>query len=321
MELFLLFIPLALLAGFALDGGSNDDGKGDNGGDGGGDGGSQTEIDGTTSDPEVLRGTVGSDLIDGGAGNDLIFGDRGSDRILGGDGDDVLLGEGRNDTIEGGAGSDLILGGRDDDSLRGGDDDDLLIGGAGDDTLMGDAGDDVLIGSSGADQLFGGAGSDLLSGLDPREAFPIGQVVFLDRPDVDEILQDRFGTDARTEFGDRVDAGRLSADDNAAPDLLSGGGGRDFLLGDSGDTLTGGGGDDDFAAVFTPGAAPLTITDFDPLAETIQILSEGTGAGVLSIIDGTGGAEVRVDGEVVAFLQAVQASQIASGSVTVQRLA
>ncbi|PDT30769.1 hypothetical protein CO660_05330 [Rhizobium sp. L9] len=74
------------------------------------------------SDPVLLVGLSGDDVIHAGSGNDYLYGGTGGDKLFGGDGDDYLAGNSYSDKLFGEAGSDYILGGADDD---------ILIGGAG----------------------------------------------------------------------------------------------------------------------------------------------------------------------------------------------
>lgn len=69
------------------------------------------------SDPHVIRGGPGNDLLRGGAGNDVIYGGAGNDRIYGGSGKDVIYGGPGNDVIFGGPGNDVIYGGPGNDRI------------------------------------------------------------------------------------------------------------------------------------------------------------------------------------------------------------
>ena len=98
---------------------------------------------------EVLSGDDGNDLIVAAAGADVLIGDKGYDTLWGGDGDDTLIGDSAELSPE--DGDDALAGGGDDDDLFGGAGDDVLVGGNGDDRLAGGAGDDTLTGGAGAD--------------------------------------------------------------------------------------------------------------------------------------------------------------------------
>jgi hypothetical protein len=84
-------------------------------------------VDGTAG-ADVLRGTLGPDVVCGHGGDDVIRGAAGNDRLLGGAGDDHL---------GGGNGNDLLFGGLGDDQLRGGPGRDALVGGRGADSCQG----------------------------------------------------------------------------------------------------------------------------------------------------------------------------------------
>jgi uncharacterized protein len=88
-----------------------------------------------TDGPDVITGTIKSDVIMGLGGADLIRGANAEDVICGGAGDDTLRGENSPDVLLGGFG------------------DDVLFGGNGDDVLIGGPGEDVLVGGDGVDQI------------------------------------------------------------------------------------------------------------------------------------------------------------------------
>lgn len=99
----------------------------------GGAGDDAITLDGTVTQPAVVRGRAGNDTITGGSGDDRIFGGSGNDSIRGGAGNDVISGRSGRDTLAGDAGSDV---------------------------LMGDLGRDLLLGESPSDILRGGRGID-----------------------------------------------------------------------------------------------------------------------------------------------------------------
>lgn len=299
MEALLLLLPLGLLAAVGLGGGGGDDG--DNGPE-------------PTDQNDIIDGTSGPDEEFGREGNDLLLGREGADILNGGAGGDILVGESGNDQLSGQAGSDLLIGGQGNDTLGGGDGNDSLISGPGNDRLFGGMGGDVLIGVSGADSLFGGGDADF---LDARDARDPDDAAFLVRVEADELpgaLDSNFGAAGTAELG-RVQTSLELSTANRAADVVDGGEGDDTLLGDLGDTLTGGLGTDEFAVTVEPGAAPVTITDFDTAAETMFVMVDALAAQVLSFADGANGAEVSVDGTVVAVLQNVLAANILPGSV------
>ena len=199
-----------------------------------------------TEDDDWIEGSAGDDLIDGfdgaddiraGAGDDLARGGGGGD-VISGDytlndfGDDTILGGDGRDMLAGDGRNDLVDGGADADTLLGGDGDDMVQGGAGDDWLLGNAGGDTLVAGPGADDLSGDAGDDLLVADDP----------------------------------------------DSPRDWLHGGDGDDTLAGATGDWLEGGAGADLFQlpagaiqAGLTEGAQPVTLADFDPARDRIEI--------------------------------------------------
>ncbi|WGH79800.1 calcium-binding protein [Jannaschia ovalis] len=228
-------------------------------------------VDPIAFDSDAIFGGSGDDAMQGGDRNDLMLGGDGDDLASGGAGRDEIQGGGGDDTLFGGGGDDVLLGEEGDDLLGGGNGADLLSGGEGADRLGGGAGDDRLFGGLGADELAGGLGDDLLDGT---------------------VMENGFD----------VDTG----------DTLSGGDGDDTLAGDAGDVLIGGAGADHY--LFR--AAPVTldpaasdayaaprIEDFDPEADLIEIEYEAAGTPPdLSISRTAEGSELRLDGELVAFV-------------------
>lgn len=123
-----------------------------------------SDIIGTSTAINDLRGTSDDNQFSGGSAEDTLIGRGGNDTLLGSRGDDLLEGDDGNDRLEGGEDNDTLNGGRGDDRLFGEAGDDALTGNAGDDTLKGNDGDDHLEGNAGADSLVGGGGSDVLFG-------------------------------------------------------------------------------------------------------------------------------------------------------------
>ncbi len=302
MELLALLLPLGLLAIIGLSGGGSDDD-------------SEEAPDGEPVEG-IVEGTPAGDDYEGSAGGDMIFGARGADTVDGADGDDVLLGEGGDDALFGGAASDLVFGGRGNDTLEGGNDSDLLLGGAGDDLSDGGAGPDSVIDISGSDTLHGGEGNDIVSGFDLRPGDSVGEVVPFDSEDLREVVANTFGIDAANTYRDRLEVGRTSSDPAmTGADEVFGDAGDDLVLGDLGDTLSGGAGVDRFTVYTTPGDAAVELTDYDPEEENIELLVYGTPPGVFSVTDAAGGAELRLDGEVVVRLSGIPASAVDPGRI------
>lgn len=139
-------------------------------------------------DVDILKGSIGDDMLFGQGGKDIIYGREGSDMIEGGDerdhiwgeeGDDTITGGEGNDVIRAGDGHDVIDGGSGNDKIKGEKGHDLLLGRGNNDTLSGGKGHDVMFGGSGLDKLNGGKGNDLLLGdasthdADPVATFSI----------------------------------------------------------------------------------------------------------------------------------------------------
>ena len=168
-------------------------------------------------------------------------------------GDDVLSGFSDPDELSGGGGDDLLNGGSDDDLLKGGSGNDLLNGGSGSDRLLGGAGNDVLNGGSGDDRLVGGAGNDVLNG-------GRGSDRIFGRKGRDQI-NGGSGSDRLVGGG-----GRDTISGNRGSDLIFGGGGRDILTGGQGKDIFG---------YRSLGERNDTITDFNIVADQIDVKALG----------------------------------------------
>ena len=250
-------------------------------------------IDGTTGN-DSLTGTPeadwihsygGRDTLLGGAGDDVLHDYEGihhvgDDSMFGEEGNDSLHSYHGNDTLDGGDGVDIALISLDSDAdltfdlaagagplihetgvvvltsierlaFYGGAGQDRIAGAARADTLHGSAGDDRLVGRGGDDHLTGGSGNDsLLGGLGKDK---------LNGSEGDDRLGGAGGNDVLI---------GLQGDDT-----LWGGQGHDRLHGVAGqDVLTGGAGHDWFIFRTAPVAGEWdTITDFDPLQDTIRL--------------------------------------------------
>jgi hypothetical protein len=143
-----------------------------------------------------------------------VFGGDGNDTIVVADSVSIaawLYGEGGNDTIVGGKKNNVILGGTGNDTL---------IGGKGLDVLIGGLGEDVIVGQQGSDLLVGGTtdfddDAATLAEILRRWSGPGSYLHRIE--DVSEILTAE------------------ALHDDGAVDILLGGQGLDWLLGDDGD--------------------------------------------------------------------------------------
>lgn len=238
----------------------------------------------------------------------VIAGTPGADSLAGTVGDDVVIAGAGNDVVSGNQGDDQInLGAGDDVSLA------LpwqVVIGAGNDVIHGDAGNDRIGGGQGNDSAYGGAGDDLLD----------------DRNGID-ILDGGAGNDVLTSLENF----------SAGFDILIGGTGDDTLQGSAGDTLTGdtvdktgAAGSDVFQTEVDNRAfdAPVTITDFDPVLDRIELtlelandkalvtlvaLADGSGCAVqVSDRFGIGTTRVLLPGVSLAALQTARIDVIRS---------
>ncbi|MGI8612822.1 MAG: calcium-binding protein [Nocardioidaceae bacterium] len=231
------------------------------------------QLVGTPGD-DVITGLAGWDQIDGRGGNDRICGAGGSDSLRGGPGNDRVLGgpDGRipdepplpvGDQLIGGPGNDYVDGGADkgDDvasfsTAAGGVSADLGTGTAtgqgrdrlvGIESLVGSPFDDTLRAGGRSAQLSGRAGNDLLDGATGPPGLGVSG-----GPGQDRILVGTGGGGSGGPGNDRLRAvagsATLSGDEGA--DVLLGGVGNDYLVGDSrpsdhwADIVKGGGGND-----------------------------------------------------------------------------
>lgn len=315
MEMLLLLLVPVALGSLFIGGGNSDDG-------GDATPESEPETVNGTDDPDLMRGTGDADVLDGGDGGDLLFGYGGGDTLNGGAGQDLIDGGNGDDVIQGHSEDDWLAGANGNDSVFGGAGNDFLSGGAGDDTLYGGDRHDVLVGSTGADHLYGGAGDDYLDGVSPVANETLAQRFAGDtRDELTGAILGRFGDDATEADINRFMRDLASDAGDHAPDVLNGGQGNDWLLGDNGDTLTGGTGLDTFLISHTLGNAPVTITDYDP-NEVLQVTTEGTRAvsdefGLRDAADGSG-AELVLNGEVVANLTGLTAASLSTGEITLR---
>lgn len=210
----------------------------------------------------------------------------GDDRIFGGDGDDHFVGGTGNDLLDGGEGDDYVDGGEHDDDLRGYTGTDHLVGGEGNDRLNGGTGDDTdtLEGGPGDDELFGGGGIDYLYGGEDDDEIH-------DHAGANEIRggpgNDRlYGTGKL--YGEAGDDYLQSSSSGSGE--LYGGAGRDRLWAGSGDHTFWGGADIDSFDFNNPGSANVTIKDFAPGEDFIDL-------GTLSRITGFDALTITADGD------------------------
>lgn len=240
------------------------------------------DIFGRLGDDE-LWGEAGNDLLKGGHGNDTLSGYLGDDDLRGGAGDDVLAANDGQDLLNGGAGNDLLSGGTGDDTLAGDDGSDYLLGDGGNDSLFGEQGDDFMAGGDGSDVMYGGEGNDIIEGYyNPMSA-------------ADGLFRD---TDVR------------------GADSLLGELGDDTLIAGSADTLTGGAGADTFRLGTWIGD-PVTVTDYDPAEDQLQIIYEAAAGQPVVTVQQQGSstnAEVLIDGQVAAIVEGAH-GQLTAGDV------
>lgn len=203
---------------------------------------------------DALSGMEGDDVIDGGDGADVLSGGSGQDTLNGGNGDDYLYGSGlgRMDaqprsvdssplTAEGtelARGFGWVIGSRDgtiqtyvlagvDVHQIASDSANVIDGGAGNDRIEAGTGNDVAHGGTGNDSIEGLSGHDVLYGDDGDDRI-FGDGI--------AIPNSGGGFDRYTSYTPGEQHGN---------DIIDGGAGNDYLLGQGGnDALYGGAGDD-----------------------------------------------------------------------------
>lgn len=208
-------------------------------------------------------------VFDGGQDNDTLnatranqavvgLGGPGDDSLMGGNGNDTLEGEDGNDTLIGKGGSDLLLGGAGNDRIiwNNGDGSDTIDGGSGEDAfeVNGSAseGDNFVLSATGstANLARQNLGVFNLSVTNVENAVIRGQggddrlaVNNLSDTDIQFV---RFDGDAGNDTLDSSNTETpIDSDGGDGNDLLVGGSGNDFFLGNAGDdTLVGGDGND-----------------------------------------------------------------------------
>lgn len=203
---------------------------------------------------DILRSSVGSDILDGGNGFDtaVFAGVRSSYSISvsGGittvsnaDGTDTVTnveqlqftdvttnaaGDVEGESIDGTSGPDIIDGTGGSDVIRGLDGDDTINGRAGNDEINGGAANDTLFGNSGSDILIGGDGDDFLVGGSSADVIDGGT-------GNDTVLLEGFSDNDRITLGDGRDVlsfGASTLPANSGAVLAT-----DFATGENGDRL------------------------------------------------------------------------------------
>jgi fimbrial isopeptide formation D2 family protein/uncharacterized repeat protein (TIGR01451 family) len=293
---------------------------------------------GKTEERDLLSGNHGNDILKGGEGddsiyagkdndlvyagkdNDLVFGDQGSDTLVGDQGNDTISGgNGKPDDPEDANGHDVIFGGDGEDVIDGNLGNDSIITGSGNDHAMGGRGDDILWGEAGNDLLFGDLGNDTLCGGDGDDILVGSNGNPGNTGDGNDMLCGGAGNDRlfANEGDDTLNGG--DHDDclfaGKGNDLVKGDCGSDQLFGEEGnDTLIGGDGNDIF--VLRQGSGTDTVEDFKLGEDRIGLV--GLTFENLRISQGTTGAEIRANGELLAILLGVSATALTPASFTTQ---
>lgn len=245
---------------------------------------------------DILSGAAGADRLFGEAGNDSLNGGTGNDRMFGGLGNDKFVVDSLSDYVNDTGGTDTVqtsvsyslvnlaaienlatsnAAATTAMTLWGNASANQITGNAGNNILDGKAGNDTMTGLGGNDTYFVDSASDSIvdsSGTDTVKAsisYTLGAGVAI------EVL-----TTATTSLAINLTGNELAQRvvGSNAVNTINGGLGND--------TLTGYGGNDSFLFNTTLGSGNVdTITDFNPVADTIRL--ENTGAGLFTGL-GTG---------------------------------
>ena len=184
----------------------------------------------TVTNVETLRFADGDFALAAIALNRIVINPAGSPNANGTVNGDYILGDERTNVLNGQGGNDFVDGrGNPSPGQQ------LIRGQAGNDTLVGGSGDDQLRGGSGVDRFFGGDGFDRISlfEVDATQAVSANLIT-------QTVNNDGFGNVEQMSSIEALGAGTRFADTFIGNDA------RNFLFGDSSDTLTANGGDDDF---------------------------------------------------------------------------
>ena len=180
------------------------------------------ETTSTAADIDIIL-SPDANFVSGGAGDDTITGGCGDDTLYGNSGNDTIFGNGGNDAIYGGKGNDIISGGAGDNLLRGDSDNDLFYADAGNDTIVGGTGFDTVDYSAAMSAITVDISKKTIAGATTGNDTISG---------IEKVIG--------TAFADTFKG-------SSADDIISGGGGNDWIRAIAGnDTLSGGGGSDVF---------------------------------------------------------------------------
>ena len=274
---------------------------------------------------DVICGQADEDDIVGDDGDDTVFGGTAADTIDGEDGSDELFGNANEDEIHGGDGADRIVGGSSaaaiadtGDTISGGDAADVIIGDNGVvtgatppvpsvfDLFAGNAsfgGGDTIDGEDGEDRAFGGIGNDTIRGGDGDDRLEgnNGDDGIYGEADEDDIIG---GTSPLALPG--ASGAHTAADaSDGGETILSGGAGRDVIIGDNG-TIARTFGDD---PIIGGPARAVTLLDRDRTGTALVAVSGGDyveGNEASDRLYGQGGADYIKGNEADDFVEGNQ---------------
>lgn len=180
--------------------------------------------------------------------------------------------------------------------------DDVIITGGGDNVVNAGAGDDVVTSRTGADVIDAGPGDDIVragAGGDVVNAGAGVDTVYAGFGQDVVTTTDEAGTDA----ADRVFAGARDDTVNA----------------DDGDVINLGAGSDTLNVAPEVGDDVVTVRDFNPPEDTVEITAAAGVAGVVGFAPDTAGTGtvITLDGEAVVALNGVLPAALQTGNVTI----
>lgn len=243
---------------------------------------------------DILNGGAGSDRLFGEAGNDLLNGGTGNDRMFGGLGNDTYVVDSLADFINDTGGTDLIQTSVNYSLVNLAAIENLAASNAAATTnltLWGNASANQITGNAGNNSIDGRAGNDTMTGLGGNDTYFVDAAgdVIVDSAGIDTVrasVSYTLGAGVAVEVLTAASASlAINLTGNELAQRVIGSNAVNVINGGAGnDTLTGYGGNDFFVfnTALNSSTNVDTITDFNPIADTIRL--ENTGAGLFNAL-------------------------------------